>query len=170
MTGLGCAHDGAVMPQTTAGTYTRWLERIRSAPTFQECQTPPERWMQHLWRHQRLRREALRTDDGRAVRVLHPGFWNRSAGPDFKGAILQFDDGPAVSGDVEIDVDAGGWFGHRHAGNPNYRQVILHVVWQGGAAAAGIPVLTLSSWLDSPLEELVPWLLGEAPGVKWHAA
>jgi Protein of unknown function (DUF2851) len=153
------------MPQTTAGTYTRWLERIRSAPTFQECQTPPERWMQHLWRHQRLRREALRTDDGRAVRVLHPGFWNRSAGPDFKGAILQFEDGPAVSGDVEIDVDAGGWFGHRHAGNPNYRQVILHVVWQGGAVAAGIPILTLSSWLDSPLEELVPWLLGEAPGL-----
>ena len=153
------------MPQTTAGTYTRWLERIRSTPNLQDCQTPPERWMQHLWRHQRLRRESLRTDDGRAVRVLHPGFWNRSAGPDFKGAILQFGEGPAVTGDVEIDVEAGGWFGHRHAGNPTYRQVILHVVWQGRSAAAGIPTLSLSSWLDSPLEELVPWLLGEAPGL-----
>ena len=28
--------------------------------------------------------------DGRALTVLHPGFWNASAGPDFRDAVLQF--------------------------------------------------------------------------------
>jgi len=165
LTGSRSRTDGPPMTRTTAEFYSRWLERVRSAPTFQEDRTPPERWLQHLWRHQRLHRETLRTLDGRAVRVLHPGFWNRSAGPDFKGAIVQFEDGPACSGDVEIDLQPAGWTGHGHAGNPAYRRVILHVVWQEGINPSGIPVLPMQPSLDSPLEELVPWLLGEAPGL-----
>lgn len=153
------------MPQTTAEFYSGWLERTRSAPILQEDQTPPERWMQHLWRHQRLRREALQTTDGRPLAVLHPGFWNRSAGPDFKGAILQLGDGPCCHGDIEIDVHPGGWTQHRHAGNPAYRKVILHVVWQEAANPVRLPVLAMRPQLDAPLSELIPWLLGEAPGL-----
>lgn len=155
------------MTQTTAGAYSRWLEQHRSVPTLHEGQVPPERWLQHLWRHQRLVRDQLRTEAGGALHVLHPGFWNRGAGPDFKGAILQFDDGPPVTGDVEIDIAGSGWVGHRHAGNPAYGRVILRVLWDGGETGAGfgIPLLAMRRWLDAPLEELVPWLLGEAPGL-----
>lgn len=153
------------MTRTTAEFYSSWLERVRSAPNLHEDQIPPERWMQHLWRHQRLHREALRTVDGQPLVILHPGFWNRSAGPDFRGAIIQVGDGPCCQGDIEIDVHPSGWTQHRHAGNPAYRRVVLHVVWQGEGDRGGLPVLALRPHLDAPLAELIPWLLGEAPGL-----
>jgi hypothetical protein len=37
-----------------------------------------------------LLREQLNTLGGRNVRVLHPGFHSRAAGPDFRGMVLQF--------------------------------------------------------------------------------
>lgn len=121
--------------------------------------------MHHLWRHQRVCREEMATVEGVPLRVLHPGFWNRSAGPDFKGALVQFGDAVPVSGDVEIDGRVTMWGSHRHAGNPAYRQVVLHVVWEEEVPVAGVPTMGLRRWLDAPLAELVPWLLGEAPGL-----
>ena len=38
---------------------------------------------------QRLLRDQLMTLDGETVRVLHPGFKNHEAGPDFRGAVVQ---------------------------------------------------------------------------------
>jgi len=151
------------MTLATPDFYSRWLDQLRNPAAFHEDNTPPERWLQHLWRHQRLRRDSLQTHDGRALHVLHPGFWNRTAGPDFKQAVLQFNDQTPISGDIEIDVEPTGWTGHHHHSNPAYRHVILHVVWDRPGSPANLPVLTLKPALDAPLEELVPWLLGEAP-------
>ena len=73
----------------------------------EEHETPPERLLQAIWFHQRLKRDQLRTVDGKTVRVLHPGFWNREAGPDFRGAMIQFDNDPPQSGDArDRDVRA----------------------------------------------------------------
>ena len=120
---------------------------------------PPERLLQQIWEHQRLRREQLKTFDGRRVRVLHPGFWNHEAGPDFQGAVLQFAGEPPRNGDVEIDLHPAGWRGHGHEHNPAYRNVILHVVWDGDPAVAQVlPTLPLRKLLDSPLSELRLWL------------
>src|SRR5256885_9362323 len=44
-----------------------------------------------------------------------------------------------------------GWRGHGHDRNPAYRNVILHVVWDGGSGAGcALPTLALRSLLDSP--------------------
>ena len=118
---------------------------------------PPERLLQAVWFHQRVRRDALRTHDGRAVRVLHPGFWNREPGPDFRNAVIQFDQEPPQTTDVEVDLSSAGWRAHKHDTNPNYRGVALHVVWQTERPVA-IPTLALQPWLDSPLPELALWL------------
>lgn len=124
---------------------------------------PDERFLQQVWRHQRLLPERLRTFDGRRVAVLHPGFWNREAGPDFRDALLQFDETPPLSGDVEIDLEPRGWTQHRHAGNPKFENVRLHVVWEGGVSRADdIPTLSLSGSLDSPAEVLAEWLSDDA--------
>ena len=40
------------------------------------------------------------------VRVLHPGFWNHEAGPDFRGVALQFEGEEPSSGDIEVDCIA----------------------------------------------------------------
>ncbi|HRI13263.1 MAG TPA: DUF2851 family protein [Verrucomicrobiota bacterium] len=141
-----------------AGIYEEWRAVRPSFACRDSADPPPERWLQQVWRHQRLRRDQLMTLDGRTVRVLHPGFWNREAGPDFRQAVLQLGDGPAVTGDVELDVTVSGWRGHHHATNPAYARVILHVVWDAGPRELAPPVLALQPHLDAPLAELVPWL------------
>src|SRR5262249_29946346 len=126
---------------------------------------PAEKLLQAVWQHQRLRRDSLHTFDGRPVRILHPGFKNVEAGPDFRGAVIQFGDEPPGSGDVEIDVSANGWRAHGHARNRNSQNVILHVVWEDSAVANQrdiLPVLALQKVLDAPLAELDQWIVSDA--------
>src|SRR5258706_8120855 len=112
--------------------YTQWRARRGMVPMLHDDGTsPPERLLQAIWQHQRLQRAHLRTLDGEAVRILHPGFWSHEGGPDFRGAVVQFGSEPAVSGDVEVDIRAGGWRAHGHDRNPAFRNVVLHVIWEG---------------------------------------
>ncbi len=150
------------MARAITNYYAEWRARSGVVPALREgASTPPERLLQSVWFHQRLRREQLRTVDGRPVRVLHPGFWNREAGPDFRDAVVQFDGEPPRAGDVEVDLQPGGWHAHAHDTNPNYKNVVLHVVWEGDSKSA-LPTLALNGVLDSPLAELAQWLGGEA--------
>jgi hypothetical protein len=144
--------------------YEEWRERAHARTGLREArgEAPPERLLQQIWFHQRIRRDELRMVDGRRLRVVHPGFWNKEPGPDFRNAIIHFDNGPAQIGDIEIDLQASGWCGHGHATNPNYKNVILHIVWEAPANAAfDHPRLALKSFLDAPLAELEKWLLCE---------
>ena len=150
--------------------YDRWRAPAEAASALREAEeaAPSERLLQRIWQRQRLRRDRLKTLDGQPVRVLHPGFWNHEAGPDFRGAVLQFACEKPRSGDVEIDLHPAGWHGHGHDRNPAYQKVILHVVWEADANAGGaLPTLALKSQLDSPLQELAAWLSHEsdAPGL-----
>jgi hypothetical protein len=123
---------------------------------------PPERLLQAIWQQQRLRRGRLKTLDGQPVAILHPGFLSLEGGPDFRGAVVQFDGQPPVSGDIEVDLQAAGWKGHGHDRNPRFRSVILHVVWAAPRQEPeGPPTLAVADALDAPLEELAEWLGGE---------
>ena len=147
--------------------YEHWRASALAAPTLREAAdaAPPERLLQQIWQHQRLRREQLRTLDGEQVCVLHPGFWNHEAGPDFRNAILQFGTASPRSGDIEIDLHSAGWRAHRHDRNAAYRNVILHVVWDAESDAhCEVPTLALRLRLDAPLNELSAWL-GHDAGV-----
>lgn len=124
-----------------------------------EHDSPPERLLQTIWLHQRLRRHELRTLDGKSVRVLHPGFASVEGGPDFRGAVVQIGDNAPSSGDVEVDLRASGWRAHGHDRNPAFQNVLLHVVWDDERVTANTPpVLPLRNALDSPLGELSLWL------------
>ena len=124
---------------------------------------PPERLLQSVWHHQRLRRDELRTTDGQPVRVLHPGFWNRGAGPDFRAAVVQFGEDQPRSGDIEVDLVSRNWQGHQHDRNPAFANVILHVVWASTAeTSCPSPALALEPFLDMPLAEMQSWAVGGA--------
>ena len=69
---------------------------------------------------------------GREVRLLHPGEWNREAGPDFRRALLLFDGEERVNGDIEMDGEASGWENHGHATNPDFDNVALHCFFREG--------------------------------------
>lgn len=140
--------------------YLRWRSAHFARISFSEKsnQAPPEALLQQVWLYQRLLQDRLQTTDGRKVRVLHPGFWNRAAGPDFRQAVIQIGTEPPATGDVEIDLVPSGWKQHAHAGNPSYRNVILHVTWEPESAPANLPSLSLKHALDSTLPEISFWL------------
>lgn len=146
--------------------YANWRRAYDPTGTLHETPAgrPAERLLQAVWSRQRICRDTLRTTDGRALRVLHPGFWNREAGPDFRGAVLAFDDTGPVEGDVEVDLSSDGWRGHGHDRNPAFTNVILHVVWEAASVKpARQPILVLRNYLDAPLAELCHLLEGELP-------
>lgn len=151
------------MSKVHSSFYARWRQHCGPVPALHEItEPPPERLLQTIWQQQRLRRDQLRALDGRAVRILHPGFVSAEGGPDFRGAVVQFAEQPPVSGDIEVDLQSAAWHAHGHDRNPNFRAVILQVVWAASKKATdGPPTLAVAEVLDAPLHELATWLGGD---------
>jgi hypothetical protein len=138
--------------------YAEWRTRYASGSVLREDEdAPSEKLLQTVWLHQRLVREKLTTLDGRNVEVLHPGFWNREPGPDFRGAVLRIAGELISAGDIEIDLHSSGWKSHAHDINPAFNKVALHVVWDGDARAQ-LPTLVMKNFLDAPIAELSLWI------------
>ena len=144
--------------------YAVWRRQCRAVNVLRDRgSAPPEKLLQAVWQHQRLQRDRLQTVDGRRLRVLHPGFVSVEGGPDFRGAVLQFENDKPVSGDVEIDLQSSGWRAHGHDKNPNFKNVILHVIWEALGKIETVPfVLALKYQLDAPVAELALALENEA--------
>lgn len=86
-----------------------------------------EAFLQYVWQH-RLLEEPLATVDGLPVVVERPGKLNRDAGPDFVDARLLIGE-IRWAGNVEVHINASEWNQHRHSNDPNYNNVVLHVVY-----------------------------------------
>jgi hypothetical protein len=86
-----------------------------------------EHLLQCVWYDQLFNTPELRTLEGHRLRVVSPGWWNRQAGPDFRGAQLEFN-GKPFTGDVEIHFVPESWTAHGHHLDPRYQDVVLHVV------------------------------------------
>jgi len=119
----------------------------------------PELLLQKIWDRRDFSEPDARTLDGRSVVVLHSGRWNRLGGPDFKNVRLRLD-GQEITGDVEVHLRESDWTAHRHAQDPAYDNVVLHVVlfppadaWTAGPQGKRIPVLVLLPLLHRGLEE-----------------
>ena len=83
---------------------------------------------------------------GRRVDVVYGGRRSPGAGPDVEDAIISFDGGPALIGDLEVHTDPKDWFRHGHDGDSAYSRVILHVVWnEPGPSFRGPPTVALGS-------------------------
>ena len=121
----------------------------------------PERLLARLWQT-RAQRRYLSTADGRRVRVLYPGRRNGGPGPDFRDAMIQVDGAPPQRGDVEVHLTDSGWREHGHHEDPNYNNVVLHVVMKRRSKGATerqdgreVPVTSLSALdgeAEAPLE------------------
>ena len=141
--------------------YAKWRKQAQP-PVFREgSSAPPEQLLQAIWHHQRICRSDLRATDGRRATILHPGFLNLEAGPDFRRALVQMGTKPFEC-DIEVDVLSAGWRQHGHNTNPAFGSVGLHVVWQAGASGpSDLPVVELKNQLDAPLGQLAD-ALGQA--------
>jgi hypothetical protein len=151
------------VPLPLTNTYARFRTQCGAVPILREdLESPPEYLLQAIWQHQRLLREQLMTCDGQRIQILHPGFRSVEGGPDFRGAVIQFGDGTARAGDVEVDIRASGWRAHGHDRNPAFQNVILHVVWHAERESGERPLLPLREVLDAPVGELSLWLGSES--------
>ena len=85
--------------------------------------------LQKLWKSRKLFKlnQSLKTTAGKRVEVLYCGTENLDSGPDFKDAIIKLD-GALLKGDIEVHLDARGWYAHQHHHDPAYNNVILHVI------------------------------------------
>lgn len=90
-----------------------------------------ERAIQRLWASGEVR-GPMATATGATIEIIHPGDWNRGAGPDFLSAEILVD-GRRQRGDVEIHLRSADWSAHGHDRDPGYDGVILHAVLLPGA-------------------------------------
>ncbi len=88
-----------------------------------------EEFLHYIWKYSLYPSDSLRTTDGEAVRVMHPGILNFDSGPDFFNARLKI--GETIwHGNVEIHVRSSDWNRHGHEKDRAYDNVILQVVQQ----------------------------------------
>lgn len=124
-----------------------------------------EALLQFIWQYNLYRPGKLRSRQGDAVEVQHPGTRNTDAGPDFSMARIRVGDTLLV-GNVELHVRSSDWARHRHDEDPAYNHVILHVVFQddGGFNQKNIPLLELRDHIpDYVLERYSQLLQTTAP-------
>ena len=120
-----------------------------------------ERLLQTIWAQQLLEAGGMRLVDGTPLRILDPGRWNGSGGPDFREARLMLGE-RTLTGDVEIHIEGEDWRNHGHHRDLDYNGVILHVVLRnaGGAThdeahnGGRIPRFELEPYIFPDLETL----------------
>jgi len=110
-----------------------------------------ERLLQYIWQFRFYNTKNLQTTGGEPIRVLAPGRHNTDQGPDFSDARIRI--GKATwAGTAELHIRTSDWKKHGHDDDPNYDNVILHVVWEDDSVIPGremkgkekgIPVLEL---------------------------
>ena len=108
----------------------RAYELARRRAGARVSEDPPSRGSELAWQARWFSgacgREFTAAPERRVV-IADFGRWNREAGPDFVGAAVRID-GREHRGSIEVDLEASGWEQHRHATNPAYEDVVLHVV------------------------------------------
>jgi len=109
-----------------------------------------EAFLHYIWKFQFFDKTDLKTIGGDAINIIRPGILNNHAGADFSNAKIVFDD-IEWNGYVEIHLDGNDWYHHGHHQNPDYDNVILHVVWSANGKTTKrsdlteIPVLELKT-------------------------
>jgi hypothetical protein len=108
-----------------------------------------EKLLQFIWQFQYFNKNSLVTVDGSPLTIVHAGYYNHDQGPDFSEAKIKLEETTWV-GNIEIHNHASEWHTHQHTNDPNYSNIILHVVWKNDA------VITTGNSQPVPTLELQP--------------
>lgn len=104
----------------------------------------------YIWQQKLFDHTELRSTEGEALTIVHPGVRNHDSGPDFTQARVRVDDDLLV-GNVEIHVNASDWKKHRHHIDKAYSNVVLHVVYQNDTQNGSFPTLELREKINTEL-------------------
>ena len=87
-----------------------------------------EDFLHYLWKFKKFPFHNLKTTQNEFIEIIQVGEHNFNSGPDFFNARLKIDD-QLWAGNVEIHLKSSDWYLHNHENDDNYKNVILHVVW-----------------------------------------
>lgn len=108
-----------------------------------------EELLHQVWKTKKFMLHDLSTEAGEPLVIHHFGLHNSNAGPDFLDARITI--GTTLwAGHVEIHLKSSDWDRHGHQNDPNYGNVILHVVYEDDrpiltSKAQRIPTLVLKN-------------------------
>ena len=88
-----------------------------------------ERLLQYIWQFQCYNQSSLTTEEAEPLQIIHPGTFNTNQGPDFLNAKIKIGT-TTWAGSIELHINSSDWKNHKHSGDKNYNNVVLHVVWQ----------------------------------------
>ncbi|UCA62214.1 DUF2851 family protein [Chryseobacterium rhizoplanae] len=90
--------------------------------------------------------------EGNPVEIIQFGKWNKDAGPDFLDSKIKIN-GLVLAGNIELHIRSSDWIFHNHSQDPNYQNIILHVVFQHDIEISQlsdqkVPTLELKHYID----------------------
>ena len=129
-----------------------------------------EDFLHYIWRFKKFDFGHAKTVSNLPVTIISTGTPNLNSGPDFFNAKMDIG-GQLWAGNVEIHLKSSDWYLHNHETDPNYDNVILHVVWKDDVEIFrkdNSPIPTLE------LQDLIPEITLQnyrnlliAPNDKW---
>ncbi|MFN1219388.1 DUF2851 family protein [Chryseobacterium kwangjuense] len=111
-----------------------------------------EKLLQYLWNYKIFTHFNFRDTEGNPVEIINFGKWNADAGPDFLDARIKTKE-LLIAGHIELHIRSSDWIFHHHSQDPNYQNIILHVVYQNDAeiddlSSKNVPTLELKDHID----------------------
>ena len=111
-----------------------------------------EKQVAQMW--QQVVGKELISTEGEPIKVIYPGRTNDDNGPDFLDAVIA-NKSNLIQGDVELHVNSGDWYSHKHHCDAQNNNVILHtVMWHDCHSPTllqngnSVPVLCLAQALQ----------------------
>lgn len=121
-----------------------------------------EDFLQYIWRTQKYDHTDLRSVNGHPLEIIKAGIMNLDQGPDFMDARLRIGH-QLWAGKVEVHIHSSDWKKHGHDDNPDYFNVILHVVYEDDQPVTDpygekVPTLELKSRIDHKMLDTYRYL------------
>lgn len=111
-----------------------------------------EKLLQYLWNYKVFKYFDFKDIEGNSVEIIQFGKWNKDAGPDFLDSKIKIN-GVVLAGNIELHIRSSDWIFHNHSQDPNYQNIILHVVFQHDIEISElsdqkVPTLELKHYID----------------------
>ena len=124
-----------------------------------------EKLLQYLWNFKIFTNFDFKDVEGNPLEIVEFGQWNFDSGPDFLFGKIKTQ-GVTLAGNIELHVKSSDWIFHRHSGNPEFENIIAHVVFIHDIeidefTGKNIPTLELRNYIDEQLLSKYELLLQE---------
>ncbi|UPT71509.1 MAG: DUF2851 family protein [Flavobacterium sp. JAD_PAG50586_2] len=111
-----------------------------------------EDFLHYVWQYKKFEFSSLTTVAGDSLTISNCGDYLQQSGPDFFNAQITIDN-QKWAGNIEIHLRSSDWYLHHHEKDPNYDNVILHVVWEHDSPIfrkdnSEIPALELKQYVS----------------------